>query len=736
MKLPSTESRVEPSEFYPVDLHVHTPASKDYKGQDSDDEYIRLLRSAHQQGLRVIAIGDHNTFKGYERFLKLKEDFQRDIESLQRYAESPEAVKELSDKLDLFSNLLILPSVELEIKPGVHLIFIFDNATPIGQLQGFLRDAGLTREDEGASTSMTVISWDIETAMREAADLGGITLAAHADSDKGIYNALTGSYRACIFRSEYLYAICFKNPRQKDIMKSLLRQKEYRRATSVSFIQVSDFHGAGDAIGSGHLYLKLSAIDFHSLKMALRNPDECASWPEKPETMTILEGLVGDARNMRLPLVSTKSEKKQFANAVCAFANCADRTIVIGATPEGNLVGVPTDKVSAELIRVLAESSVSPPPTYTLTIYPFGDGTVLALRVTKGPAALYRSRIDQHFYLLVEGEIKLGSAAEITQLVEDNLIRKSRSLLSASRNRLDAIAASLAQHYDALEAVSVARKIERASLPLEQIMDRKSISRAVSIPTSVRYNGLPDGNMIVANQCLPRQEAAYLRFTAIKTEIAEPLLQKAGIERFDGEKIILCPGGAAYFDDNTGIYVVTKEFPGPMLLTLKETYKDRFSTKFIFACLKSAIPLWYAASNFNSVNLHKDEIALNLPLPLNAPEELQQEVCELVDEIIALEQQFLREEVELSKRVELPKQIDRTEQPSPSDIQDWVSHVEEQVAVLKELITRTREHNLKAGQIMTILEGKISTLYDLTSKDIEIIKRALQAHRLSLFYAD
>lgn len=51
------------SDFYAVDLHIHTPESEDYKGDKSDSEYIRILREAHQKGLRIIAIGDHNTFK-------------------------------------------------------------------------------------------------------------------------------------------------------------------------------------------------------------------------------------------------------------------------------------------------------------------------------------------------------------------------------------------------------------------------------------------------------------------------------------------------------------------------------------------------------------------------------------------------------------------------------------------------------------------------------------------------
>ena len=58
--------------FYKVDLHVHTPASKCYVGDKSEDGYWKILESAAKNNIKVIAITDHNTLSGYESLMKLK----------------------------------------------------------------------------------------------------------------------------------------------------------------------------------------------------------------------------------------------------------------------------------------------------------------------------------------------------------------------------------------------------------------------------------------------------------------------------------------------------------------------------------------------------------------------------------------------------------------------------------------------------------------------------------------
>ena len=41
---------------YKMDLHIHTPASKCYKGAKNDDEYLKIIESAKEQGLDDIDV--------------------------------------------------------------------------------------------------------------------------------------------------------------------------------------------------------------------------------------------------------------------------------------------------------------------------------------------------------------------------------------------------------------------------------------------------------------------------------------------------------------------------------------------------------------------------------------------------------------------------------------------------------------------------------------------------------
>lgn len=46
--------------FIKIDLHIHTPASHDYKGPRNGNEYLQILREAKSKDLGIIAITDHN----------------------------------------------------------------------------------------------------------------------------------------------------------------------------------------------------------------------------------------------------------------------------------------------------------------------------------------------------------------------------------------------------------------------------------------------------------------------------------------------------------------------------------------------------------------------------------------------------------------------------------------------------------------------------------------------------
>ena len=56
-------------DIYKAELHIHTPASKCYKGGKELTEYIKIVERAYELGLKIIAITDHNSIEGYKTIL-------------------------------------------------------------------------------------------------------------------------------------------------------------------------------------------------------------------------------------------------------------------------------------------------------------------------------------------------------------------------------------------------------------------------------------------------------------------------------------------------------------------------------------------------------------------------------------------------------------------------------------------------------------------------------------------
>ena len=57
-----------------MDLHLHTPASIDYKQQNVT--YLDFLKKAEEKNLDIIAFADHNTAIGYAHYLEEVESLE------------------------------------------------------------------------------------------------------------------------------------------------------------------------------------------------------------------------------------------------------------------------------------------------------------------------------------------------------------------------------------------------------------------------------------------------------------------------------------------------------------------------------------------------------------------------------------------------------------------------------------------------------------------------------------
>ena len=203
--------------IYKADLHIHTPASKCYKG-NKIEEYKQMIVSARKKGLDIVAITDHNSIEGYKTLVKYKERVLNEIDTLKKITDSSEAkskIAECQSIIDSFNSLLVLPGIEFEVNNGIHLLVLFNPNTNIVDIESFLHDGGYDEESFGAEDGI-LSNWSIFELYKETEKYDCIVLDAHTDSDKGIFNTLPhGSTRAHAFSNSALRGVCYKSEKQR-----------------------------------------------------------------------------------------------------------------------------------------------------------------------------------------------------------------------------------------------------------------------------------------------------------------------------------------------------------------------------------------------------------------------------------------------------------------------------------------------------------------------------------------
>lgn len=230
------------NEFYKCDLHVHTLASLHYKEKDATPE--KIVKSALEKGLKVIAITDHNTSKWCEPIIEAAKD----------------------------TGLCVLPGVEISCLDGckdVHIIAIFPPKN-VRNIQDLLSQIGIKAEEQQNPTEETISTKDIIDVLDSIKNLGfcAFAIAPHADDNNGIAYENQGVPRKDIIEHPVLLAIETKKDSARKYLHGI--DSDYKR--KLACIQSSDSHSL-DEIGSTFTYIKMDITDFEGLRQALLDPD-------------------------------------------------------------------------------------------------------------------------------------------------------------------------------------------------------------------------------------------------------------------------------------------------------------------------------------------------------------------------------------------------------------------------------------------------------------------------------
>lgn len=243
--------------FRKLDLHVHTPASKDFAERSITPE--ALVQEALKKGLEAIAVTDHNSGAAVDDVKAAGKD----------------------------RGLTVFPGVEITCsggKEGVHIVAIFDPSCSRAHVEGLLSALGLRPEQYGDMKA--VVNKNPIEVVETIHGRCALAVLAHVNSSRGVFHDMKGQQRTNLIQHPFVAAAeatDFQNAGLKKDRKRAVdlldgTDPEYRRKLAV--YQASDNpsgqrdgeHGLA-GIGSRSAYFKMDRIDLDALRQCFADPD-------------------------------------------------------------------------------------------------------------------------------------------------------------------------------------------------------------------------------------------------------------------------------------------------------------------------------------------------------------------------------------------------------------------------------------------------------------------------------
>jgi hypothetical protein len=687
-------------DFVKIDLHIHTPESKCYKGKKDDSEFLDILRKARKEKLKIIAITDHNSIQGYKKLVKLKSSLCNEIKTLSSITDSEQSKvrsKELEQDLQLFEDILILAGIEFEVRNGIHLLIIFGIDTPVEVIDKFIIDGGYRPQNFGEENPSTLANWDIFALLDESKKYNCLIIDAHTDSNKGILNTIPkGAQRAACFRSPQLNAVCYKNEEQMEKLKQILQSaKEYARQVPLSFVKFSDAHSVS-AIGSVFTWVRLDNINLESLRSAFANPSELVSI-EQPSLARILNEVLIQDNSFGIPDLSPDS-KELFKRYICSLHNSSGGNILFGVNEKKKICGLieKTDQISTEIIECFED--IDGDFRYKIMGYPLQNKRiVVSIRVPQG-TSLINIINDGLIYSIKNKSINILSAEEVQTLVEDRLMDDMGSRIS---KRLLAVEKDCHLIKNLFSTMPIIRSFEKNSIEAEfDIEVEKSIELDVADIQKLKNsfsNGTSRGNIFFLSELQPpRLKYTYLRYS-LPIFMLRSIKRKAVVR----DTIYITPGGSVYFCKKDCPMFSDIEMP---VLKLYKTLNTRYGIRFITCFLKSSFLLWYCKNKFDDIDLHNPNIFKNLRLPILdiSDQSIKGQIVKIngyFDQIIGLERNYLA----IAQKLKKP-----------------------------ELQEHTDKHNMQVDKIAYDIDHIIYQLLNLTTDEISVIEDNLRLNEVYL----
>lgn len=250
--------------FLRADLQVHTPIDRRFKPRPEPTAERRALAhkyidAARQRGIDLVGITEHNDVSWIDELRHAARD------------------------LDVF----LLPGFEVESKEGIHVLCLFDPETPVGELEETLVRLGLTKQRRDGRRLELRTDQDFEgvlTLVQE--ERGGVCVAAHIESNKGLLCALREGARVDRWRTEVLMAAQISRPPDEITSGNgrIIRGEEpiYARDRPLAYVLTSDARSMED-IGAESTWIKMDRVGVEGLRQAFLDPGSRISFTDPAE---------------------------------------------------------------------------------------------------------------------------------------------------------------------------------------------------------------------------------------------------------------------------------------------------------------------------------------------------------------------------------------------------------------------------------------------------------------------
>ncbi len=428
--------RRQKMQWYKMDLHLHTPASADWR--EPGVSYLDLLHRAEMQGLDIIAITDHNTVAGCAA---LQEEIEQ-LDLLERLGRiEPDERRRLQEYRHIGNRILVLPGFEFTATLGFHVLAIFPPGTTVRKMEHLLLELNVPPDMLDSGATEVGATADVLTAYRVIDEAGGLVVAAHANSSHGV--ALRGvdfggQTRIAYTQDRHLHALevtdLEKRGRRTTAWFFSGRKPEYPRR--MHCIQGSDAHrllrvgGDSSRLGWGDRVIEILLPEptFDEIKAVFMGDDFSRTRPYRPAEAPFDH--VQAAREEGPSIVQSFHESMSkrggrlhaILRDVVALANTNGGTVYVGvkADPKALPTGIADSDEATLLLKAEIQRKITPPLDVEITTVETHGRQVLQLSVPLGADVPY-SIDGTTIYLRQEAETNIAMRDEIVALVRQTI---------------------------------------------------------------------------------------------------------------------------------------------------------------------------------------------------------------------------------------------------------------------------------------------------------------------------